>query len=928
MLFSEEASYQNADLAWGQLTSSAYRASGSSNADARLQDFMKEVEFEHDRFRRLGEEFWSNYPEDPRRYRWLALTANFAPAYPLDMDAWAEQEAQIGVNSSAIDVSRHAAWERRYGEMREEFWSSPSVDDELRMLLWSGELRQAAFGIRRARVRGENLDSDSELLLRHIVEFSKWLLPRIKRATASDVKTQYAWHYSRATEPALAWRDVLDVEADRLVSVANQFVHLEREASVWSPIAGRIIDSGGYPSVGSWQIDAQSKLFREAVTYTNKWEYLGKDPAGDQLYYAILAASYDFIHIGQPNRNYGMPVFMSEDEVSRRKFRHFGLEHFDRLERHRLTWISWTAEQHPGLYGRYMDLIFSSWADRVKLPIDWDERHIEAAKLSDAVERFSADPKVRASDVLFAQMRLLWIEMWRARESWSQQKDAERIEQFLNDVVSLVESHGRLPDDPGKQEDQSPAVWNGLRLISSLIIRDKSQYGLSDSDIYFFAQKLLRSDNQSIRETAAAALNPVVLEPGVQVALEAPTLDGETLVDTSSLRGDIVLIDHWDTNCAPCIAAFPGLHEVYLEYKARGFEVLSIAYDGASSRRAVDRIKDRFGLTWTTLNGEGLWEAVSAKFGYPGYPQYMLLDRKGRWVAGTDEMGNGANLRMLLDELLAEEANGFYDRQPPLWKVSDEDTTVYLYGTLEGVKNGFDWWTGEAAAALRGSEVLYYDGAVETFDDNSDRISASYRLNPTGTSLSDYLTDVQEADVRASADAAGISWEEIEDLRPAFASIELNAARLETDGLKQRQGIAAVIMAEARKADVESRPLVTPERRMRYAASISDEGQVAWLMHNLDVGNSDGFDRLFQAWYWGDTDTIEAEVVSGERKAISEAYEALVIAPNSEWAGELSRVIEEEAGTVFVAVDVRHLVGPDSLQIMLAKKGYVSTRIQ
>lgn len=34
----------------------------------------------------------------------------------------------------------------------------------------------------------------------------------------------------------------------------------------------------------------------------------------------------------------------------------------------------------------------------------------------------------------------------------------------------------------------------------------------------------------------------------------------------------------------------------------------------------------------------------------------MLLDREGRWYAGTEEMGNGAYFEALLNEILAVEA--------------------------------------------------------------------------------------------------------------------------------------------------------------------------------------------------------------------------------------------------------------------------------
>ena len=99
----------------------------------------------------------------------------------------------------------------------------------------------------------------------------------------------------------------------------------------------------------------------------------------------------------------------------------------------------------------------------------------------------------------------------------------------------------------------------------------------------------------------------------------------------------------------------PRIHDVYEQYNSRGFEVLSIAYDGTSQRRRIERIKKELGLTWTTLDGEGQWQEIAENYGYQGFPQYMLLNRDGTLYAGTGEVDMGRNLADLLDEMLAAE---------------------------------------------------------------------------------------------------------------------------------------------------------------------------------------------------------------------------------------------------------------------------------
>ena len=117
-------------------------------------------------------------------------------------------------------------------------------------------------------------------------------------------------------------------------------------------------------------------------------------------------------------------------------------------------------------------------------------------------------------------------------------------------------------------------------------------------------------------------------------------------------RDKVVLVDHWATTCSSCIAAMPDLHELYLELKSQGFEVISIVYDGTSKRRRVDRVINELSLTWPTVDGEGQWQSVRDRYGYNGFPQYMLLNRKGELIADTaDLFDDKSREAMVLSEL-------------------------------------------------------------------------------------------------------------------------------------------------------------------------------------------------------------------------------------------------------------------------------------
>ena len=44
--------------------------------------------------------------------------------------------------------------------------------------------------------------------------------------------------------------------------------------------------------------------------------------------------------------------------------------------------------------------------------------------------------------------------------------------------------------------------------------------------------------------------------------------------------------------------------------------------------------------------------------------------------------------------------------RPALWKVSDADTTIYLFGTIHLLPNGIEWYNGAVATAFEAADEL------------------------------------------------------------------------------------------------------------------------------------------------------------------------------------------------------------------------------
>lgn len=119
-----------------------------------------------------------------------------------------------------------------------------------------------------------------------------------------------------------------------------------------------------------------------------------------------------------------------------------------------------------------------------------------------------------------------------------------------------------------------------------------------------------------------------------------PDLGGRMVTNEDPrFRDKIVMVDIFGTWCPNCQDAAPTLLELYRSYHARGFEVVSLAYevtgDSAIDGQLVRRFRDKFGIPWTILlagvNETDLTAATLPQLeGFTAYPTLLFLDRTGR----------------------------------------------------------------------------------------------------------------------------------------------------------------------------------------------------------------------------------------------------------------------------------------------------------
>jgi hypothetical protein len=91
------------------------------------------------------------------------------------------------------------------------------------------------------------------------------------------------------------------------------------------------------------------------------------------------------------------------------------------------------------------------------------------------------------------------------------------------------------------------------------------------------------------------------------------------------------------------------------------------------------------------------------------------------------------------------------------------------------------------------------------------------------------------------------------------------------------------------------------------------------VLDDLEKG-LDLLDELAKAWIGGDIATIERLGVDEMKKEAPAVYEKLIVQRNIAWSEKIAEMLKG-SGVQQIAVGAAHLVGPESVQAQLAKRG-------
>lgn len=274
--------------------------------------------------------------------------------------------------------------------------------------------------------------------------------------------------------------------------------------------------------------------------------------------------------------------------------------------------------------------------------------------------------------------------------------------------------------------------------------------------------------------------------------------------------------------------------------------------------------------------------------------------------------------------------------KPALWVVRDEDTTIYLFGTIHVMRAGVNWFHPRVREAFDASDELVTEIPEAEFRD-APYLFVQRAITDDGLPLTEHLDAQQLALYRRGMARVGVPvsfFEPVEPWVPTFLLMSGGTGR----GSRYRAdlGVEVILNRAARDRRMPVSALESLDMQIGFFDHLSMDTQVDMLMSLMHAivepcncaGRRSGIDSIVNTWAHGDVEGIATFNAPENTEEPDEFYQVLLPDRNDRWSQWVQLRLNEPGGKFFVAVGAAHLAGNDSVQSFLARDGITVERIE
>jgi uncharacterized protein YbaP (TraB family) len=259
-----------------------------------------------------------------------------------------------------------------------------------------------------------------------------------------------------------------------------------------------------------------------------------------------------------------------------------------------------------------------------------------------------------------------------------------------------------------------------------------------------------------------------------------------------------------------------------------------------------------------------------------------------------------------------------------MWKVSDADSSIYLFGSIHVFTRAIDWRTPDFDRELKAADLVYFE---MVFDEAAyatiGRMTLVEGRMRGGQTLWDILTADQAETVRHAIASSGLDPAAFDFMRPWMAELMLSG------GMVQGAKVGVELQVDAEVPAEKKRGLETAEEQMGFFSAVSEADQIANLVSTAEqmalADNRQIIEDLTDAWAAGEVDALD--VLNREDLGGGDVrFDRLITQRNKRWISQFETLLADNDNAL-VIVGAGHLVGDGGVPELMRQAGYTVERV-
>lgn len=268
---------------------------------------------------------------------------------------------------------------------------------------------------------------------------------------------------------------------------------------------------------------------------------------------------------------------------------------------------------------------------------------------------------------------------------------------------------------------------------------------------------------------------------------------------------------------------------------------------------------------------------------------------------------------------------------PLLWKVSDQDNSVYLLGSFHLLRPSDYPLSDDVSAAFKDAESVMFElSPAEMASSVLPALMMQAAVRQDGKHLQDDLDAATWHKLRNYATRNNLPLDNFATFEPWFVGLSISILEMTKQGLDPKLGLDAHFMEAAKKAGKPTAglELAGDQIHMLDGMDAAEQRQfIAEALEQAEKGPGE-MEALHRAWRNGDVGLLWNKMAVDMKREYPRLYQRINVDRNDAWLPKIQqRLSESESDDTLVVVGALHLLGSDGVVEKLRGKGYKVERV-